>query len=126
LLPGISGAFILVLLGMYEPVIGAVKALDITVLSVFAFGCLIGMLTTSKLIAFCLARFHDLLIAFLMGVVIGALYRIWPWQVDGNPVSWSVFSEAGNDPQFILSALFFALGGLLMFALQQVDKKRTT
>lgn len=124
LLPGISGAFILVLLGMYEPVIGAVKALDITVLIVFASGCLFGMLTTSKLIAFLLVRWHDLLIAFLLGIVIGALYRIWPWQLNDNPVLWSSFVEAGNDPQYLMSLVFFGIGGGLMLILQQVDKRR--
>ncbi|MFC3094135.1 DUF368 domain-containing protein [Alteromonas sediminis] len=124
LLPGISGAFILVLLGMYEPVVSALKALDITVLSVFASGCLVGMLTTSKLIALCLSRFHDVLIAFLMGVVIGALYRIWPWKLADSPVSWAAFAANGNDPQYPMSALFFAIGGGLMFLLQQIDKRR--
>ena len=126
LLPGISGAFILVLLGMYEPVIASVKSLDLLILVTFASGCLFGMLTTSKLIAYLLRRFHDLLIAFLLGVVIGALYRIWPWQINEQPVVWSEFLQQGHDPQFMLSIIFFFFGGGLMFLLQRVDSKRNT
>ncbi|WP_199671213.1 DUF368 domain-containing protein [Salinibius halmophilus] len=124
LLPGISGSFILLLLGMYEPVIGAVKSLELVTLIVFALGCLTGMLSTSKLIAYFLKRHHDAMIALLLGVIIGALYRIWPWQIEGNPVSWQAFSDTGADLQLTGAVLFFIVGGAIMLMLQRVEQRR--
>lgn len=124
LLPGISGSFILLLLGMYEPVIGAVKALELTTLIVFALGCLTGMLSTSKVIAYFLRQHHDAMIALLLGVILGALYRIWPWQLDGNPVAWQSFTDSGASLQLGWAVLFFAVGGAIMLVMQQVEQRR--
>lgn len=124
LLPGISGSFILLLLGMYEPVIGAVKSLELATLIVFALGCLTGMLSTSKVIAYFLKNHHDAMIALLLGVILGALYRIWPWQIDATPVSWSVFSQDGHSLQLVGAVLFFALGGAMMLIMQKVEQRR--
>lgn len=89
ILPGISGAFILLLLGVYEPVIGMIKEtvkgnLDInnlTQLGVFAIGCGFGLLAFSRLLNYLLASHRDLTMATLIGLMIGSIGRLWPLQV---------------------------------------------
>ncbi len=79
-LPGVSGSFLLLLLGMYTPVLDAVKSLDVVALSVFASGCLVGLIAFTHLLNWLLARFHDLTMAVLTGFMIGALSKVWPWK----------------------------------------------
>ncbi|MBW3140331.1 DUF368 domain-containing protein [Ferrimonas balearica] len=80
ILPGISGSFILLLLGLYGPVLSAVKGLDLTVIAIFATGCALGLLSFSHLLSFLLRRFHGLTLAFLCGLMLGTLEKIWPWK----------------------------------------------
>lgn len=89
ILPGVSGAFLLLLLGTYHGVTGLVKnaargqitAESALQLVVFACGCLFGLLAFSKLLRFLLARFRDLTMASLVGLMIGSIGRLWPFQV---------------------------------------------
>ncbi|MEM6979169.1 MAG: DUF368 domain-containing protein [Planctomycetota bacterium] len=89
ILPGISGAFILLLLGVYEPVIGMIKGFlkgDITMdvvirLSTFAVGCLAGLLLFSRLLKYLLKHYRDVTMAHLTGLMIGSVARLWPLQV---------------------------------------------
>ncbi|MEM6656360.1 MAG: DUF368 domain-containing protein [Planctomycetota bacterium] len=88
ILPGISGSYLLVLLGMYEPITGLVKRaprLDVTgdeivTLVVFIAGCATGLLTFSRLLKLLLARMWTPTMAALCGFMIGSLYKIWPFQ----------------------------------------------
>ncbi|MDD1779724.1 DUF368 domain-containing protein [Enterovibrio sp. ZSDZ35] len=80
ILPGISGSFILLLLGMYGPVLSAVKSFDIPILGLFAIGCLAGILSFSHVLSWLLRKYRDLTIAFLTGLLIGALGKVWPWK----------------------------------------------
>lgn len=80
ILPGISGSFILLLLGMYSVILDAVKSLDIAVLAVFAGGCVVGLLTIANLLAWAFKRFHDYTLLVLTGFMIGALDKVWPWK----------------------------------------------
>ena len=70
----------LLLLGMYAPVIGAIKGFELVVLSVFACGCLIGLLSFTHILNWLLHRFHDITMALLTGFMIGALNKVWPWK----------------------------------------------
>jgi putative membrane protein len=89
ILPGISGAFVLLLLGVYEPVIGMVKQFFkfefdlqiITRLTVFAAGCGFGLLAFSRVLNYLLAHHRDVTMATLIGLMIGSVGRIWPLQV---------------------------------------------
>ncbi|HAJ88672.1 MAG TPA: DUF368 domain-containing protein, partial [Pseudomonas sp.] len=65
ILPGISGSFILVLLGLYPVVLGAVKSFDLGVMAIFAAGCLVGLLSFAKFLSWLLKRWRDLTLAFL-------------------------------------------------------------
>lgn len=89
ILPGISGAFILLLLGVYEPVIGMIKETvkgnlevsNLIQLGVFAIGCAFGLLAFSRLLNYLLRSHRDLTMATLIGLMIGSVGRLWPLQV---------------------------------------------
>lgn len=80
ILPGISGSFILLLLGSYQMILGAIKDLKITTIITFAIGCVIGLLSFSKLLSWMFKKYHDLTVALLTGFLIGSLNKIWPWK----------------------------------------------
>jgi putative membrane protein len=80
ILPGISGSFILLLLGSYELILSAIKDMKLTIIGVFALGCLTGLLSFSKLLNWMFKKFHDLTIAILTGFLLGSLNKVWPWK----------------------------------------------
>jgi putative membrane protein len=79
ILPGVSGSFLLLLLGMYLPVIDAVEDRDLLVLGVFAVGAVVGLASFSTLLNWALRRFHDLVLAALIGLMVGSVRVLWPW-----------------------------------------------
>lgn len=162
ILPGISGSFVLLLLGAYATVLGAISGfIDAiksglsseiiasgSILVVFAAGCVIGLISFSKLLTWTLNRFYDVTIALLTGFLLGSLNKIWPWKVnlqtrtnskgevvaflDQNvsPTNYSKISEADallglteKDPQIFL-AISLMIGGLLiLFLLERAGNK---
>ena len=80
ILPGISGSFILLLLGSYEMVLTAIKDVKISIIAVFAGGCIVGLLSFSKLLSWMFKKYNELTIAILTGFLIGSLNKIWPWK----------------------------------------------
>lgn len=86
LLPGISGSFILLILGQYERVMGALESLlhldfaALLIVGPFALGCLFGLALFSRFVSWLLRRFHDPVVAGLCGLLLGSLWRIWPYQ----------------------------------------------
>ncbi len=80
ILPGISGAFILLLLGKYDYIIHAVSARDFFVLAVFSVGCGIGLLGFVHILSWFLKKYYDLTLTVLTGLVLGSLRKIWPWK----------------------------------------------
>ena len=82
ILPGISGAFILVLLGKYEYVLSAVNGRDIFTLALVAAGALIGLVTFAQILSWLFKKYHDSTIALLLGLMIGSLRKVWPWKLD--------------------------------------------
>lgn len=129
ILPGISGSFILLIIGMYSPVLTAIKGGDIGILLLFMAGCVIGLLSIARLITWSFHHFHDHVLALLTGFMIGALNKVWPWketlswrtnsageQVPLQEVSIMPASYAeltGQDPQIAL-AIVLALAGLFL------------
>lgn len=95
ILPGISGSFILLLIGMYAPVLGAVKAFQIEILALFLAGCVIGLLTFSHVLSWLLKHFRDLTLMFLIGLMVGTLPKIWPWK---ETLSWRINSHGEQVP----------------------------
>lgn len=80
ILPGISGSFILVLLGKYEYILGAVNQHDFVTLIIFAFGAGIGIISFAQFLSWLFKHHHDLTIAMLTGLMLGSLRKIWPWK----------------------------------------------
>lgn len=103
ILPGISGAFILVLLGKYQYVLGAVNgfmdtfALEhLLTIVLVGIGAVVGLVTFSQILGWLFKRYHDGTVAVLIGLMVGSLRKVWPWKMD---VSW-LQDSAGN---FVLS-----------------------
>lgn len=80
LLPGVSGAFVLVLLGKYERVLAAVSSFDVSVLLPLGLGMIVGLLGFSRLLASMLARWPSAVLGVLAGFLAGSLRKVWPWQ----------------------------------------------
>lgn len=80
ILPGISGSFILVLLGKYFYIMEAVKTFNIPVMLVFMAGAALGITTFSRILSYALRKFHDITIAVLGGFMLGSLNKVWPWK----------------------------------------------
>ncbi|WP_340677025.1 DUF368 domain-containing protein [Paraglaciecola sp.] len=81
ILPGISGSFILLLLGMYGPMMLAVKEFQIFTLSYFATGCIIGLLSFSHVLSWMFKHHKTLTLALLGGFMLGSLNKVWPWKI---------------------------------------------
>ncbi|MBZ2169877.1 DUF368 domain-containing protein [Marinobacter sp. F4216] len=140
ILPGISGSFILVILGMYAHVLSAIKSFELVHLGLFAAGCVVGLLSIARLITWAFRHFHDAVLALLTGFMIGSLNKVWPWK---ETLSWRInsagdkvplteasisplsFAElTGQSPQ-ITGAIICALGGLvLVFMIEWVGQSR--
>lgn len=122
ILPGISGSFILLMSGMYAPVLAAVTGLQLSVLSLFLLGCIIGLLSFSRFLNWLLKHYHDASLAFLVGVVLGAFYRIWPWQHEQSLYwPWQYQQQVG-DADILLAAVFAASGVAVMWLLLNMEK----
>jgi putative membrane protein len=92
ILPGISGAFILVLLGKYQYVLDAVNNMDVVTIAIVGVGAIAGLVSVARLLSWLLARYHDATMAFLGGLMLGSLRKLWPWK---NPIAW--VRDAGGD-----------------------------
>ena len=125
ILPGISGAFILLLLGAYEPVLAALGNFELQTILVFAAGCGCGLLVFSRILAWLLRNHRAPALAMLLGILTGSLYTLWPWR---NPVSSTMgpsFTDAVSGESLSVTLCFIlAAGGLiLVLALEQLGNK---
>lgn len=143
ILPGISGSFILLLLGKYAFIMEAVTALDIPVLLTFALGAVIGILSFSHLLSWLLKRYYMQTIALLSGFMIGSLIKVWPWkeqvvagaaEIAGesmplidHPIGPGRFAEISGSSPFLMQAIIFALIGIaVVLAIELFAVRRTT
>ncbi len=95
ILPGISGAFILVLLGAYKPVLNAVNNRDFFTISIIGLGTIIGLLSFSRILKWLFAKFKNITLAALTGFIIGSLNKIWPWK---ETITWRTNSHGEQVP----------------------------
>ncbi|MCP3907450.1 MAG: DUF368 domain-containing protein [Oceanicoccus sp.] len=139
ILPGISGSFILVLMGMYGHVLTAIKDLQLVTIAAFAAGCGVGLLSFSRLLSWLFKRFHDLTLSVLTGFLIGSLNLVWPWkqtlsyyqnrqgeqlaleQQNVLPVTYQ--SLAGADAQTVFCLGLMAFGMVLVFLLEKIGEQ---
>ena len=80
ILPGISGAFILVLLGKYQYILGAVNDRDFVTIAIVGAGAVLGLVSFAQVLGWLFKRYHDLTVAVLIGFMLGSLRKIWPWK----------------------------------------------
>ena len=80
ILPGISGSFILVMLGSYTAILAAVKNFDVVILGVFATGCVIGLLSIANVLSWAFLKHRQWILSLLTGFMVGALIKVWPWK----------------------------------------------
>ena len=80
ILPGISGSFVLMVMGEYRAVLEAINTMDVPRLAVFALGCLVGIVAFVRLLNFLLKRYHSVTLAFLIGLILGSLWVLWPFK----------------------------------------------
>lgn len=140
ILPGISGSFLLLLMGLYHFVLGAVKNLELGVIAVFALGCAFGLLGFARILRFALQRFHDITLALLTGVMFGSLNKVWPWKQitsfytnsageqvalnQANLLPWQFAELTGQDAQLLLAVLLAVAGFGLVLLLEMFARKK--
>ncbi|MCL1138783.1 DUF368 domain-containing protein [Shewanella pneumatophori] len=129
ILPGISGSFILLLLGLYTPVIGAVKNFELGIMATFAAGAAIGILCFSHILSALLRKYHDATLVFLTGLMLGTLGKIWPWKevltfrenskgemvpLDERVLSPMQYEQITGQPSLLLYAVIAMFAGILL------------
>ena len=154
ILPGISGSFILILMGAYQLIFGTIKELidslvasnfaaffnHLKLIIVFIVGCLFGLISFSRLLSWLFKNYHNTTVALLIGFLIGSLNKVWPWKetidyyVDRHGVSKpllqenilpNTFTEINNEPSQLVWALLLALVGFFcVYSLELFSKKK--
>ncbi len=95
ILPGISGSFILVLLGAYKPVLDAIQNKDFKLLSIIGIGAIVGLLSFSKVLNWLFNNYKNYTLSILTGFILGSLNKIWPWK---ETITWRINSKGENVP----------------------------
>jgi putative membrane protein len=135
ILPGISGAFILVLLGAYKPVLAAVNDRNFTIIAAVGAGAIVGLLTFSRILKWLFANFKNYTLAVLTGFIIGSLNKIWPWKETltwrtnshGEKVPFnqqSVSPFAFEDNQLMYAIVLAVIGFSLILLLEKLAVKK--
>ena len=132
ILPGISGAFILVLLGAYKPILTAVDDRDFKTIAVVGLGAIIGLLSFSKILKWLFKHYENYTLATLTGFIIGSLNKIWPWKqtlthrINSHGIEvpfkqQSVFPQnAEGDPQLLMAIVLALVGFGLILLLEKL------
>lgn len=136
ILPGISGAFILLILGKYQLVVGALGSLDYGIIAVFIAGAATGILMFVRLISWLLSKYHNYAIAVLAGFMMGSLNKIWPWKQDiafdinrhgeqfatvqKNIMPNQFLEITGDSPLIMQAILFMAFGFFIVVVIEKI------
>jgi len=133
ILPGISGSFILLLMGMYQHVLHAATSKDFGFLIIFMIGCIVGLLLFSHILSWTFKNYKNTTLAVLSGFMIGSLNKVWPWQniekyrtnSHGEEVPWlmenvlpSAYKE--GEPFIIWCVLLLIIGFSVVFLLERL------
>ena len=139
ILPGISGSFILLLLGMYAPMLTAVKELQLVTLCIFASGCVAGLLSFSHVLSWMFQHYKTMTLSLLGGFMLGSLNKVWPWKqtiesvIDRhgkeiplvqNNIFPQTFETLNNQPAFMWYAIMLMIFGMgMVIALEKIGQK---
>ncbi|MEX1033447.1 MAG: DUF368 domain-containing protein [Cellvibrionaceae bacterium] len=134
ILPGISGSFILLLLGLYTTFLRAISELDLLILASFVAGCACGLVAFSHVLSWLLRRYHGATLATLTGFLLGSLQMIWPWKhtvtffenrhgemeplIQENVLPGQYATLMGDDPQLLGAVLAATIGVVLVLGLE--------
>ena len=129
ILPGISGSFILVLLGAYEPVLESIHERDLTTITIFGTGAILGLLTFGRLLRWLFQRYERVTVALMTGFIAGSLTKVWPfrgtrggWELPISPGAWQL--ETGLDIPWLGIVTAVALGAALVLGLDAWAQSR--
>lgn len=137
ILPGISGSFILLLMGKYEFMLQSISEMRIPILVVFALGCVLGLLSFARLLSWMFSKYHDLTVALMVGFMIGSLPKVWPWKevlewhtnskgVEVPLIEKSIMPQSyTGDPQIMFAIVAALIGFLLVYILETKFSSRT-
>jgi putative membrane protein len=137
ILPGLSGSFILLILGKYAFITAAlrnpVNPDNLEIILIFVAGCLVGILGFSRILRYGLARWHDYTLALLTGIMIGSMRKVWPWKITlesqiirgkehvlREENVWPLF-----DFEFGIALLLMLAGFVLVLLLDKMSRQRT-
>lgn len=136
ILPGISGSFILVLIGAYKPILEGLNSKDVGVITLVVTGAVFGLLSFSRVLKWLFTNYKNYTLMLLTGFILGSLNKIWPWkkvltyrtnshgeQVPFNEMSISPLSFEG-DPQLLYAIALSSIGFGLLIALEKVAVKK--
>ena len=136
ILPGISGSFILVLLGAYKPILNAINTKDFFSVVIFMAGAILGLLTFSRVLKWLFSKYKNYTLALLIGFITGSLNKIWPWketiswrtnskgiEVPFNTTSVSPLSFDG-DSKLLMAGLLAIIGFGLILLLEKLAVKK--
>ncbi len=136
ILPGISGSFILIILGAYKTFSDAIHDIDIKRVLIFVCGAVVGLLSFSHILKWLFKHYHNITLALLTGFIFGSLNKVWPWKKNltwytnskgiKTPVlqeSVSPFSFDGES-QFTLAIILMIIGFLTIFILEKIGSKK--
>jgi len=135
ILPGISGAFILVLLGSYSYILNAVHEMNFKVIAIVGVGAVVGLLSFSKILNWTFKKYTDLTLAVLSGFLLGSLTKVWPWkqtlqEVTINNKTFATVQENilpnynAENTQVFLATLMAIVGFLLIYLLEKFATKK--
>ncbi len=139
ILPGISGSFILLLLGMYQFIIESLISIRLQVILIFSGGCVFGLLSFSHILSWLLSKYRRLTLSFLTGLMLGSLNKVWPWKqtlksitnrhgelvpvVEKNILPSTFHQVTGQDSFWLSCLMVCLLGGCLVFILDFFGRK---
>ena len=137
ILPGISGSFILVLLGSYKIILEAIHTRDMQAIATVGVGAVVGLLSFSKLLKWLFSKYHDFTLAILTGFVIGSLNKIWPWKetltwrVDSHGVEVPLLQKSisplvyDGNPELLMSCVCAVFGYLVILFLEKIQQTKS-
>ena len=126
ILPGVSGSFILLILGKYNYIMDSISSLNWPVLAVFGFGCVVGIMAFTKFLHWLLARYERATMLVLLGFILGSLIKVWPWS-NPDAICASQHLEAGSQyaPYYGAAALWCIVGVALVLGIDYLGRKKS-
>ena len=126
ILPGISGSFILVFLSKYEFILNSLNNFDIAVISIFIAGCVVGLVTFSRVFSYLFKKYNDIVVSVLVGFLLGSLFKVWPfykvleYDAYNEPIYTSpVLPSTGQENELLYFIVFSIIGFMSMWVLEK-------